>query len=40
MLFVFVYFFKFSEMLHYIVIKQVGTPVHNCDIGVPLLYKA
>jgi hypothetical protein len=22
-------------MLHYIVIKRVGTPVHNCDIGVP-----
>jgi hypothetical protein len=27
-------------MLHYTVIKQVDTPVHNCDIGVPLLYKA
>jgi hypothetical protein len=27
-------------MLHYIVIEQVDTPVHNCDIGVPLLYKA
>jgi hypothetical protein len=27
-------------MLHYIVIKQVNTPVHNSDIGVPLLYKA
>jgi hypothetical protein len=27
-------------MLHYIVIKLVDTPVHNCDIGVPLLYKA
>jgi hypothetical protein len=27
----------FSEMLHYIVIKQVDTPVHNCDIGVPLV---
>jgi hypothetical protein len=27
-------------MLHYIVIKQADTPVHNCDIEVPLLYKA
>jgi hypothetical protein len=27
-------------MLHYIVIKQVDAPVHNCDIGVSLLYKA
>jgi hypothetical protein len=27
-------------MLHYITIKQVDTPVHKCDIGVPLLYKA
>jgi hypothetical protein len=26
-------------MLHYIVTKQVDTPVHNYDIGVPLLYK-
>jgi hypothetical protein len=33
-------FFKFSEILHYIVIKQVDTPVHNCDIGVPCIYKA
>jgi hypothetical protein len=37
---IFVYFFNFSEMLHDIVIKQVETPVHKCDIGVPLLYKA
>jgi hypothetical protein len=27
-------------MLLYIDIKHVDTPVHNCDIGVPLLYKA
>jgi hypothetical protein len=27
-------------MLHYIVVKQVDNPVHKCDIGVPLLYKA
>jgi hypothetical protein len=27
-------------MLHYIVIKQIDTPVHNCEIRVPLLYKA
>jgi hypothetical protein len=40
MAFVFVYFFKFSEMLHYIAIKQADIPVHNCDIGVPLVYKA
>jgi hypothetical protein len=33
MQFVFVYFFNFSEMLHYIAIKRVYTPVHNCDIG-------
>jgi hypothetical protein len=26
--------------MHYIAIKQVDTPVHNCDIGMPLLYKA
>jgi hypothetical protein len=31
---------NFSEMLYYIVIKEVDPPVHNCDIGVPLLYKA
>jgi hypothetical protein len=24
----------------YIVIKQVDTPVHSCDIGVPLLFEA
>jgi hypothetical protein len=27
-------------MLHYIGIKQVDIPVHNCDTGVPLLCKA
>jgi hypothetical protein len=27
-------------MLHYIVIKQIDTPVHNYDIGAPLLCKA
>jgi hypothetical protein len=40
MSFVLPIFWKFSEMLHYIVIKQADTPVHNCDIGMPLLYKA
>jgi hypothetical protein len=40
MSFVFVCFLKFSEVLRYIVIKQVDTPVHNCDIGAPVLYKA
>jgi hypothetical protein len=34
----YLFFYNFSEMLHYIVIKQADTPV--CDIGVPLLYKA
>jgi hypothetical protein len=34
------FFFNFSKMLDYVFIKQVDTPVHNCDIGVPLLYKA
>jgi hypothetical protein len=40
MSFVSLYFLNFPEMLHYIVIKQADTPVHNCDIGAPLLYKA
>jgi hypothetical protein len=26
--------------LHNIVIKQVDNPIYNCDLGVPLLYKA
>jgi hypothetical protein len=38
MSFVSVYVFNFSEVLHYIVIKQVDTSVHNCDIGVPRDY--
>jgi hypothetical protein len=36
----FLFFWNFPEMLHYIVIKQVDTPVLSCDVGVPLLYKA